>query len=79
MPLHAMGYPAKSPDRNSVSFVNSSRESLKPGTSRVTTSTQIPICVQSEDRVQNRLEASSKLTIMPVVVAFQIDFEQIKM
>ena len=35
--------------------------------------------MQTEDRVQNRLKASSKLTIMPVVVAFQIDFEQIKM
>ena len=67
----------ETPATNAVSRVSSSRESLKPGMSSVTISTQKPIACSR--RIVSRIgcEAAAELAVVAIVEALEIDFVEI--
>ena len=56
---------------------SSPSESLKPGTTSVTTSSQKPMLVDAPDGVQDGAEAATELVIAAVVEALQIHLVQV--
>ena len=50
---------------------------MKPGTTRVTTSTQIAISFKRRDGVQHGVQLSAQLLIVLLAEALQVDLEEI--